>query len=68
MCALVKGGNGTRLRPWAEGNPVPGGYSHETMESLVTLMNLPGFQKLLGQDRPVLDKTGLMNPDSDFVY
>jgi uncharacterized protein (TIGR03435 family) len=63
--ALVVGRNGTKLRQWNEGDPLPRGMgttdtpSHETMESLVGLMNLPGFQRISGVDRPVLDKTGL---------
>lgn len=65
--ALIPGKKGTKLRQWKEGDPIPSGatgisianLSHETMESLVDLLNLPGFQKASGVDRPVLDKTGL---------
>jgi uncharacterized protein (TIGR03435 family) len=65
--SLVTAKGGTKLRQWNEGDPLPArvsttsadSASHETMESLVGLMNLSGFQRISGIDRPVLDKTGL---------
>lgn len=67
--SLVIGKNGTKLREWKTGDPLPprGGtpgisasaLSHKTLESFVGELNLPGISAMYGLDRPVLDKTGL---------
>jgi uncharacterized protein (TIGR03435 family) len=68
--ALVIGKNGTKLREWKPGDPVPtrngGGsehsvsaLSHQTLESFVAQLNLSGFNATYGIGRPVLDMTGL---------
>lgn len=49
----------TRLSASKPGVAIPAGQTTETMESLVSLLNLQGFQKIAGIDRPVLDETGL---------
>ena len=67
--ALIVGKNGTKLRQWKQGDPVPprvGGadgfasaLTHQTIEHFVSTLNLPGLNAMYGLNRPVLDKTGL---------
>ena len=68
--ALVVGKNGTKLREWKQGDPVPprnGGnsehsgsvLSHRTLEGFVQELNLSDSNARFGIGRPVLDKTDL---------
>jgi uncharacterized protein (TIGR03435 family) len=66
--ALIVSKNGTKLREWKQGDPVPPRAGTErsvsamgprTMERFVDELNLPGLSAMYGLNRPVLDKTGL---------
>jgi uncharacterized protein (TIGR03435 family) len=70
--ALTLGKNGTKLHEWKEGDPIPprvpsrgnaedsiSALTHQTIESFVRVLNLPGFNERYGLHRPILDETGL---------
>jgi uncharacterized protein (TIGR03435 family) len=76
--ALMVGKNGTKLREWKEGDPIPQFHGSNNFRDQGTMQHFADFLcNGPGVDRPVLDKTGLKgvysfyaewDDDQDFLH
>ena len=68
MYALMVGKNGTKLREWKEGDPIPEFHGANNFRDQGTMQHFADFLSTgPGVDRPVLDKTGLKGVYSIYV-